>query len=93
MSNDLETASPADDGDELTRISVEVQDDFLKRQTSAGPIKALSELVWNALDGDATRVNIEIVRNDLAGGMSRIVVEDDGTGFNHDEARKLYRDL
>ena len=93
MSDKEEVPATVVDDDEPTRIPVEVQDDFLKRQTSAAPIKALSELIWNALDGDATRVIVEIVREDLAGGMSRIVVDDNGTGFSRDDARKLFRNL
>jgi len=93
MSREGENANHTGDDHELTRLTVEIQDDFLKRQTSAKPIKALSELIWNALDGDATRVTVEIVREDLAGGMSRIVVGDNGTGFSHDDAEKLFRNL
>ena len=45
MSSEEEAADLEGDGDNLTHIPVEVQDDFLKQQTSARPIKALSELI------------------------------------------------
>lgn len=80
-------------GPTATRIAVEVQDDFLERQSRAKPITALAELIWNALDGDATNVIVEFVRNDLAGGISRVVVYDDGTGFSHAEGLLLFRNL
>ena len=38
--------------------SVEVKSDFIERQAKAPPIQALSELIWNALDADATEVNV-----------------------------------
>jgi Histidine kinase-, DNA gyrase B-, and HSP90-like ATPase len=63
-------------------ISVAVQDDFLARQTRAKPIPALAELIWNGLDGDATRVDVELKRDNLAGGLSQIIVYDNGDGFS-----------
>ena len=33
--------------------------DFLARQTRAQPIAALAELIWNSLDSEASRVDIE----------------------------------
>lgn len=44
------------------------------------PVGAVEELVWNALDADAGRVVITLVRNDL-GGVERVRVEDDGSGM------------
>jgi hypothetical protein len=75
-------------------ISVAVQDDFVERQiTRAKPIQALAELIWNGLDGDATSVEIELKRNDLAGELSQIIVYDNGDGFSRDEARALFGNL
>ena len=59
---------------EIEHVSVAVQDDFVARQTRAKPIPALAELIWNGLDADATTINVEFAHDDLAGGMSRIVV-------------------
>jgi hypothetical protein len=36
-------------------IEIQVQGDFIERLTSARPVQALAELVWNALDSDAAR--------------------------------------
>lgn len=74
-------------------VSVAVRDDFLARQTKAKPIPALAELLWNSLDGDATDVSVEFVYEDLAGGMSKIVVYDNGDGFSRNEARALFGNL
>ena len=75
-------------------ISVAVQDDFVERQiTRAKPIQALAELIWNGLDGDAASVDIELKRNDLAGGLAQIIVYDNGDGFSRDEAKALFGNL
>jgi hypothetical protein len=77
----------------IEHVSISVQEDFLARQTRAQPVAALAELIWNSLDGDATRVNVELERADLAGGLSKIVVDDDGEGFPRSEAVKLFGSL
>lgn len=74
-------------------VSVAVRDDFLARQTKAKPIPALAELLWNSLDGEASDVSVEFVHNDLAGGMSKIVVYDNGDGFSRIDARALFGNL
>jgi len=56
--------------------TVEVQPDFLERQTKARPIRAVAELVWNGLDADATRVEVRVFGGEL--GMTKIVVRDNG---------------
>ena len=41
--------------------TVEVQPDFLERQTKANPVQAVAELIWNGLDADATRIHVQLV--------------------------------
>ena len=72
--------------------SVEVKSDFIERQAKAPPIQALSELIWNALDADATEVNVDLVADGL-GGLSKIHVSDNGLGMPHSEAPDLFRNL
>ncbi|MBR0703435.1 ATP-binding protein [Bradyrhizobium diazoefficiens] len=76
----------------MQEINVEVRPDFLERQAKAQPIQALAELIWNGLDADATSVNVEI-ENDALGGMSKIVVADNGHGMPHAEAPQLFKNL
>jgi DNA mismatch repair ATPase MutL len=64
----------------IEQFSIAVQGDFVAAQTRAKPIAALAELIWNGLDADATSIDVELVRDDLAGGLSRIVVYDNGEG-------------
>lgn len=72
--------------------SVEVQTDFLEKITRANPIQALAELIWNSLDADAVRVEANFEQNEL-GGMSKIIVRDNGTGMEYERAPELFRSL
>lgn len=77
----------------VEHISVAVQGDFVARQTRAKPIPALAELIWNGLDGDASRIHVEFAHEDLAGGLSRIAIYDDGEGFARSDAAALFGNL
>jgi hypothetical protein len=71
---------------------VEVQSDFLEKMTRARPVQALSEMIWNSFDADASRVSVSFQYNDL-GTMSSIAIRDDGTGIAHADAPELFRRL
>lgn len=73
------------------RHTVEVQEDLIKRLSSARPIQALAELIWNALDADATRVVVRLGYDDF--GLRQIAVSDNGHGIPHGEAPKLFTRL
>ena len=77
---------------QMKEITVEVRPDFLERQAKAPPVQALAELIWNALDADATLVAVEI-EHDALGGMSKIVVTDNGNGIPWADAPKLFSNL
>lgn len=76
----------------MQEVNVEVRPDFIERQAKAQPVQALSELIWNGLDADASTVDVEIEYDGL-GGMSKIVVVDNGHGMPRDEAPQLFRNL
>lgn len=80
-------------GNDMTDHSylVEVQPDFLERQCQAKPVQAVAELIWNGLDADATRVEVELVRGTL--GMTKVVVRDNGHGIPLQDAPKLFTSL
>lgn len=75
----------------MQRYDVEVQGDYLERLSKARPIPAIAELVWNAVDADATSVEIEIERNEL--GMTAVIVRDNGHGIPHADAPNLFSKL
>ncbi|QFT82026.1 DNA mismatch repair protein [Roseovarius sp. THAF27] len=73
------------------RYRVQVERDHLNKLASAKPIQALSELVWNAVDADATRVDVEIDADDMA--MRAVTVRDNGHGFPHGDVEALFGKL
>ena len=68
--------------------TVEVQPDFLERQSKARPVQAVAELIWNGLDADASRVDVRLEYDEL--GMTKIVVRDDGHGIPYEDAPQLF---
>ena len=70
---------------------VQVERDHLKKLASAKPIQGLSELIWNALDADATRVDVEIDNDDIS--MRSVTVRDNGHGIAHGEVKALFGQL
>lgn len=77
----------------IEHIPVSVKDDFLARQTKADPIHALSELIWNSLDAEASSVQVEFEFKDLSGAMSKIYVIDNGNGFARNDAKEQFGNL
>ena len=71
--------------------TVEVQPDFLEKQSKAKPVHAVAELVWNGLDADASRVDVRLHRGEL--GMTKIVVRDNGHGIPYQDAPQFFKRL
>jgi hypothetical protein len=72
-------------------VPLEVQSDFVEQQARTSPLQALAEFVWNAVDADATKVEIVLERNEL--GLQHIIVRDNGTGIPYAEAPTLFGQL
>lgn len=64
----------------MARVIVQVDQDYLNG-LMRGPRVGLAELIWNALDADAYRVEITVEVNDL-GGIEAVSVVDDGHGMD-----------
>lgn len=71
--------------------TVEVQPDFLERQSKAKPVQAVAELIWNSLDADASRVDVRLEYDEL--GMTKIIVRDNGDGIPYQDAPQLFTRL
>lgn len=71
---------------------VEVQPDYLNKITSAQPIQALSELIWNSLDADASSVDVKFEYNEF-NTLSAIIISDDGHGIPYSDAPGLFQNL
>jgi hypothetical protein len=82
------TARIADDDASMAtmRLRVELDKTFLERLRTS-PRKAISELMWNALDADAEMIKVDLGVNEV-GGVTTITVTDDGHGMTADEARQ-----
>ncbi len=74
-------------------IPLKAQPDHLAGYMKArNPVAAVSELVWNSLDADATSVAVTLNRNGLD-SLIGIVVADNGDGIPHDEAELAFGNL
>jgi DNA mismatch repair ATPase MutL len=74
-------------------VSIVIRDDFMARQTRAEPVQAIAELIWNSVDADARRVVVDFEHKDLAGGLSRVIVYDNGHGISREEVKALFGSL
>lgn len=65
----------------MKQIFVQAQADHIASLFKASPIAAIEELVWNALDAEATEVQVDLVLNPI-GSVAAIRVADNGTGID-----------
>jgi len=78
--------------EQARQIQVEAQADHLDSIAKSKPINALAELIWNALDADADKVEVSVEENDLS-GIERIQVSDNGDGLPLAEANAAFGKL
>lgn len=71
-----------------SHYKVEVENDHLRRLCGASAVHAISELIWNSLDADATAVQVTVLPGELE--SSTIVVRDNGHGINFPDAKLLF---
>ena len=76
----------------VKKITVQVREDHLELLSRAKPMNAIAELMWNALDAEATEVRVEFVENDL-GGVDAIRILDNGHGLDYERAFVAFRNL
>lgn len=77
----------------MTTLNLHAKQDFLERDAATrDPIRAVAELVWNAVDADATKVEVMLERNDL-GGLTAIRVLDNGSGITAESATHDFGNL
>ena len=74
-------------------FEIQVQDDHLERiAQTRKPILAVAELIWNAVDADATRIEVTLTDDDLD-GLKTIRVADNGHGIPYADAEELFSRL
>ncbi|MDH5667789.1 MAG: ATP-binding protein [Nitrospira sp.] len=76
----------------MTKVHVIAKRDFLESLTSARPLAALAELVWNGFDAQSDRVQIHLDLNELE-GLQSIRVRDYGTGIDLSQIESLFGSL
>ena len=76
----------------MQQIEIKVESDHIQRITTATPIAAISELIWNSFDADAHEVKVELEQGQLTKlGVIRII--DDGTGFSAEKVETFFQSL
>ncbi|MEI9990291.1 MAG: ATP-binding protein [Rhizomicrobium sp.] len=74
-------------------FEIQVQDDHLQRIAQVRkPVHAIAELIWNAVDADADRIDVTL-QDDELGGLKAIEVSDNGHGIPYSEAENLFSRL
>lgn len=73
----------------MTIGKVEAADDHLRRMVGTKPIHGLAELVWNAVDANATEVAVTVKRTS-ADAVDEVVVRDNGHGFGAGEIVEMF---
>jgi hypothetical protein len=76
-----------------TIINVSLRPDSLTPHLKKKPIDALCELIWNALDADATEININFVKGLLPNSLDRIEIIDNGEGLTYEKARRVFQNF
>lgn len=71
------------------KVPLTVGADYAQGLTRCSPRVGLAELIWNALDADATEVRVSVHENDM-GGVRLIEVKDNGTGMDPTRAERSF---
>lgn len=75
-------------------IKVAVQKDHISKLAKSHPVQALAEIMWNALDADATKVEVMFKENPIDDmSIEQIIVKDNGHGIPYQEAETLFSSL
>lgn len=75
----------------MKKLSVSAAADHLKRISQTSFEKAIAELIWNALDADATKIDVFCSTNEL--GIEKIKVVDNGIGIPVNIAEKSFSQI
>ncbi|MBX3178022.1 MAG: ATP-binding protein [Candidatus Hydrogenedentes bacterium] len=76
----------------MKTITVQVREDHLETVARTKPMTAIAELIWNALDAEATEVNVSFQMNELD-GLEAIHIIDNGTGLHYDDGILVFQSL
>jgi hypothetical protein len=70
----------------MAELHLRADDDHVERPAHENdPVRAIVELIWNAIDAEAPTVTVELEHDDVLGGIVKTVVTDTGHGIDRDE--------
>lgn len=73
-------------------LLISVEQDHIESLTRANGVNAISELIWNSLDADASEVEINFKRNAI-GYFEELVVQDNGHALDYTTAEEVFKKL
>ncbi|MDP1675329.1 MAG: ATP-binding protein [Bacteroidota bacterium] len=73
------------------QLDIRVERDHLMSLTKANAKSAITELIWNSLDADATIIEVRISQNAI--GIEAVEVMDNGHGINFGDAERIFGTL
>lgn len=76
----------------VRQLSIVVEQDHIESITKSNGISAISELLWNALDADATDIKIDYKKNAI-GKYEEIIINDNGHGLEYEKAQEVFKKL
>lgn len=73
-------------------LTIKVERDHLESLTRANEVTAISELIWNSLDADASDIRISR-ETKILHGTSQITIKDDGSGLKYEDAEGVFENI
>ncbi|MNB91783.1 DNA mismatch repair protein [compost metagenome] len=71
------------------QLEVKISNEHLNKFARKKSVRALSELIWNALDADATKIEVQFERNSLT-GIEHIIIIDNGHGLEYGQVNDRF---
>src|SRR5216684_2517564 len=73
-------------------ITVGIAEDAIEQIAKVALDRAIEELIWNALDAEATKVEVVFHDNALE-GIEKVVVADNGHGIPYEQAESIFKQI
>ena len=71
-------------------LNVKVAHEHIDNNSKATPKDAVKELIWNACDADATKVDVSLIRNfHFTEAIEEVIIKDNGHGVKFDDLEIL----
>jgi Histidine kinase-, DNA gyrase B-, and HSP90-like ATPase len=76
----------------IRTITVGIAEDAIEQIAKVSLDRAIEELIWNALDAEATKVEV-VFHENAAKGIEKVVVSDNGHGIPYDQAESIFKQI